>query len=166
MAMLHFLYNCLSGNTSQKKMFFKIHILYIEEGPAVYGWSQETTLTYRSLIEKTCVKYNFTYTILPLEQIYDVKLEALNDRATDLDSNPKYKQFADNLPTNQTLECEDIETKRNQLLSMFESLEPSFAADIALYLKKWLISNFALTYNFKRVLLATSGHKIATQLLG
>ena len=44
MALLYFLYNCLSGNTSSKKMFFKIHILYIEEGPAVYGWSPELTL--------------------------------------------------------------------------------------------------------------------------
>ena len=41
MAMLHFLYCCLSGNTSQKKMFFKIHVLYIDEARAVYGVSQE-----------------------------------------------------------------------------------------------------------------------------
>lgn len=72
MAMLHFLFNCLSGNTSQKKMFFKIHVLYIEEGPAVYGWSSEATLKYRTLIQQTCTKYNFTYTVVPLESIYDV----------------------------------------------------------------------------------------------
>ena len=41
MAMLHFLYCCLSGNTSQKKMFFKIHVLYIDEARAVYDVPQD-----------------------------------------------------------------------------------------------------------------------------
>lgn len=34
-----------------------------------------------------------------------------------------------------------------------------------LYLKKWVISWFALKYNFKKLLLGTSGHKVSTQLL-
>lgn len=32
MAMLDLLNQCLSGNTSAKKMFFKVHVLYIDEG--------------------------------------------------------------------------------------------------------------------------------------
>ena len=31
MAMLYFIHGCLNGNKSQKKMFFKIHVLYIDE---------------------------------------------------------------------------------------------------------------------------------------
>jgi len=40
MAMLHLLYNCLNGNKSAKRMFFKIHILYIDEG-TVFDWTNE-----------------------------------------------------------------------------------------------------------------------------
>ena len=49
---------------------------------------------------------------------------------------------------------------------MLNALEPSFAADLAWYLKRWIISDFCLRYNFKRVLLATTGHKVASLLLG
>ena len=88
MAMLHFLYNCLSGNTSQKKMFFKVHILYIEEGPAVHGWTPELTLQHRQLITSTCEKYNFTYTVVPFESVFSIKRDMANNPATqeELDS--------------------------------------------------------------------------------
>ena len=50
--------------------------------------------------------------------------------------------------------------------ALLGSLEASFAADVCLFLKKWLIADFCIRYNFKRVFLGTTGHKIATQLLG
>ena len=37
MALLNMLYHSLFGNQSQRKMFFKVHILYIDETCAVYG---------------------------------------------------------------------------------------------------------------------------------
>ena len=49
---------------------------------------------------------------------------------------------------------------------MLGSLEASFAADLCKFLKKWLIADFCLKNNFKRVLLGTTGHQIASQLLG
>jgi len=41
----------------------------------------------------------------------------------------------------------------------------AFKADLVIFLKKWLISDFALRFNFKRVFMATTAHKTATQLL-
>jgi len=38
MAMLNMLYLSLFGGSSNKKMFFKVHVIYIEEGSALYGW--------------------------------------------------------------------------------------------------------------------------------
>jgi hypothetical protein len=32
-------------------------------------------------------------------------------------------------------------------------------------MKKWIMSDFAIKYNFKRILVATTGHGIATKLL-
>lgn len=31
-----------------------------------------------------------------------------------------------------------------------------------MYFKKWLIVDFALKYNFKKILFGTTGHKVAT----
>jgi len=101
MAMLNMLYNCLSGNKSQKKMFFKVHILYIDEGRAVYGWSQEEAERHRTFFAETCKKYNFTYTILALEKVMRLELDTLNTKPEEgeLDS-AKYKQFHEQLPVN------------------------------------------------------------------
>jgi hypothetical protein len=41
MALLHMMFESLFGHYSQRKMFFKVHILYIEEGSTVYEWSEE-----------------------------------------------------------------------------------------------------------------------------
>lgn len=41
MALLHLLYESLFDNKSTRKMFFRVHVIYIEEGSAVYGWSEE-----------------------------------------------------------------------------------------------------------------------------
>jgi len=59
-----------------------------------------------------------------------------------------------------------METYSNKLQSLIASLEAPFAADVILFLKKWLIADFCLQHNFKRVLMGTTGHRIATQLLG
>ena len=79
MAMLHFLYNCLSGNTSQKKMFFKIHVLYIDEGRSVYGWTDEEAEQHRQLIVDTCGRYGFNFTVVGIESVYDVDRDTLNE---------------------------------------------------------------------------------------
>jgi len=49
-----------------------------------------------------------------------------------------------------------------RLQKLLGALEASFAADVALFFKRWLIADFCLTHNFKRVLLGTTGHKVAT----
>ena len=41
MALLHFLYTCMKGNNSAKRMFVKAHVLYIEESYSVYGVTDE-----------------------------------------------------------------------------------------------------------------------------
>ena len=70
------------------------------------------------------------------------------------------------MPINTYTGVADFEPRREHLAGLISSLDASFAADLCLYLKKWLIADFCLTHNFKRVLLATTGHKIATQLIG
>jgi hypothetical protein len=69
MALLNLLYVSLFANNSGsgRKMFFKVHILYIEESSAVYGITPEQRAQNISFITKACDTYGFTYTIVPLE---------------------------------------------------------------------------------------------------
>lgn len=41
----------------------------------------------------------------------------------------------------------------------------NFREDLILYFKRWIIVDFALRYNFKKILFGTTGHKVATNLL-
>lgn len=42
MALLDMMYEALFGQNSQsqRKMFFKVHVLYIDEGRVVYDWTE------------------------------------------------------------------------------------------------------------------------------
>jgi hypothetical protein len=74
MALLNMLYFSLFGNQSNRKMFFSVHILCIDEGPAVYRHTEEEHLKNLDFIRATCEKYKFTYTIIPLESVFDIDL--------------------------------------------------------------------------------------------
>lgn len=166
MAMLNFLYNCLAGNKSQKRMFFKVHILYIDEGRSVFEWSEQVASDRRQMIMDLCKKYQFNLTILPLEAIYDVNRDLRNDVATEEELNSDtYKSFHADLPLNKVVNVEAIDEKRGKIAELLKTLEASFAADLVLYMKRWLIADFCLKFNFKKVILANSGHKVASMLL-
>ena len=54
MALLHMMYNSLFGESvSQRKMFFKVHVLYIDES-IVYGWDDDTRKTNLDVIINSC----------------------------------------------------------------------------------------------------------------
>lgn len=73
MAMLHLLWSCLNGNKSQKKMFFKVHILYIDEAQAVFNTTEGEAEDRRNFVIQHCVNYGFTYSIVPIESAYELE---------------------------------------------------------------------------------------------
>jgi len=99
MAMLHFLHFCLNGNTSLKKMFFKIHVLYIDEAAGVFGSPEEEAAKHRETIRAACERYGFTLTILPFEKVYELSLDSQNEASEDMDSE-KYMTPSETLPVN------------------------------------------------------------------
>ena len=89
MALLNMLYFSLFGNHQNRKMFFRVHILYIEEGSVVYHRDLETRTKNIAMIKEVCESYKFTYTILPLERILDITLEgspSLDMRVVDVET--------------------------------------------------------------------------------
>ncbi|CDW91371.1 UNKNOWN [Stylonychia lemnae] len=178
MALIDLMYQSLFGTVSNRKMFFRVHILYIEEGSVVYGWDEEKREKNIQFIIDACNRYNFTYTILPLEYVYDISDE-IDLRQIDgetvqkIEEEKKQDELAHSTPTgqdeivNKVLEVDDILEKRQKLMTLIESLptHSNFREDLIFYLKRWVISSFGLKYNYKKILLGTSGHKVATQLL-
>ena len=53
-------------------MFFSVHVLYIDEGRAVYGWTEDHWRSQIQLIVDICAKYEFSYTIIPIESVFDI----------------------------------------------------------------------------------------------
>ena len=64
------------------------------------------------------------------------------------------------------MEVEDREGKRKRMEQLMQCLpvESCFREDLILFFKKLIMADFALNFNFKKLLLGTTSHKVATQL--
>lgn len=51
-------------------MFFKIHVLYIEESGAVFGNDESVEKERIRFVTELCHKYGFDYTVIPIGYIY------------------------------------------------------------------------------------------------
>ena len=127
MGMLNLLFQSLFNNQSTRKMFFSVHILYIDEGRAVYGHSEEQRQKTLDFIKQTCKSYKFTLTIIPLERVFDIspdidlkntdeeasqKIEEEKKMDEETHSQPvNFEEFAD-----KEVEVLDIESKRAKLV--------------------------------------------------
>lgn len=56
----------------------------------------------------------------------------------------------------------NLSYKTEKLQKLLKTLNSAFAADLVFYLKKWLIADFCMKHSFKKVLLGTSGHQVAS----
>lgn len=109
------------------------------------------------MIIDLCKLYQFSFTVIPIDYVF--KLTPPDIKPLD---QAVYSKFHDALPLNQVLTCE----RDPRLQQCLRSVSPGFQADLVWAFKKHLLTDFCLSFNFKRVLLATSGHTIATKMLG
>ena len=134
------------------------------------------------MIKKLCEeRYNFTYTILPLEAIFDADAKNLDMKIPTPEEKQKLEKEKKMDEENHTtqgeqfdsvkskyVEIQDVEEKREKLKNLIKCLpiESSFQEDLIFYLKRLLISDYCLKFNFKKALLGTTSHKVASDLLG
>ena len=52
-------------------MFFRVHILYIDEG-VVFNHDAAKRESNIAFIKDICDQYKFTYTVVPLESVFDI----------------------------------------------------------------------------------------------
>ena len=156
MALLHLIYDALFG-VSQRKMFFNVHVLYIDE-TAVYGWDKETSEKNIKIITDSCQNYGFNYTIIPIECVFEIKqldpnTKEYESRFNDLEFENKHYQAIDGSKDKFT----EIMKYPSELCSSRE--------DMIFYFKKWLMLDFALTFGFKKLLLGCSALSVTTKVL-
>ena len=76
MSMLHMLWGCFSGNRSQKRMFLKVHVIYIQEASSVFNQSESVEAERTKLITDLCKQYQFTYTVVPIDYVFKLTSES------------------------------------------------------------------------------------------
>lgn len=94
---------------------------------------------------------------MPFEKVFEIGRDSRNEAPEDMD-HVKFKRVNVEAPKLELDSPDRLDEYRNRLQTLLGSLEASFAADIAKFLKKWLIADFCIKNNFKRVLFGTSGH--------
>ena len=128
MALLDLMHDSLFGTTSQsqRKMFFSVHVLYIDEGQAVYGWDEEKWTAEINLIKSVCDSYKFSYTIVPIESIFDIDSDLLDmrrpteeeqkllddEKKKDFDNHTLLPEIFENEARNRVMEVEELAMKR------------------------------------------------------
>jgi cytoplasmic tRNA 2-thiolation protein 2 len=146
MALLNLMHNSLLGDSS-RKMFFKCHVVYIDESH-VYNWSEEERERNYEMIRRTCESLGFPWTILPLENVYSQ------------DEIEESKWEIDNVIVKSIGDVERLKS----LISLASPL-CSNKEDLIHYLKKRLLLKFAQRFNFKKLFLGCSALTVATKTM-
>lgn len=155
MALLHLMYDSLFGD-AQRKMFFKVHIIHIDES-AVYDWSDEERTANLNVIKAACERYGFEWTIIPIERVFE--LDSLN---------PNEEDTTTYTPTEYVnVEYEGSSELGAKLREMLAAVSPvcSNREDLIYYFKRWLILDFARTNGFKKLLLGRSSLSVTTKTM-
>jgi hypothetical protein len=141
MAMLHWFYTTFNDNTTNRKQFFKLKVLFVDDSCLVYR-NPNNLLKEREFkkeqIAKICNTYGFPYDIINLEHIESTS--AYNEQTNNFrDSN-----------------CDNI----SKLLSLYDLISQvgSFDKDFIRIITRNLIFKYAVANSFNKVVLGTTGH--------
>ena len=157
MAMLNLMHVSLFGE-SQRKMFFKVHIIHIDES-VIYGWDEEKKQENLNIFKDACKKSNFEYTILPLESVFNI--EKLNPNTKDF--TPPLEEDKEYI--NKIYPSTEENALKLQELLKYPSELCSSKEDLIFYLKKWLLLDFALKFGFKKLLLGCTAVNVTAKVM-
>jgi cytoplasmic tRNA 2-thiolation protein 2 len=157
MAMLHLMHVSLFGE-AQRKMFFKVHIIHIDDS-AVFGWDEQKTHENISIVVDACKKFGFNYTVLKIESVFDIKTLNPNTKKFDKDEEEK-KDYV-----NQVFDSSPENRERLQEILKYPSELCSNKEDMIFFFKKWVLLDFALKFGFKKLLLGCSAVNITSKVM-
>ena len=128
MTMLDMFWKSFTQNNSNKKLFFKLKVLYIDDSLFLKenNLIEEEKNKRKNFIDTLCKKYNFQYEIISLENVLDLNNENLKlDNEIKIDLIKEYLNLYNKLPNNGGFKTIFIQiTIRNLIL--YYSLKNNF----------------------------------------
>ena len=129
MTMLHMFWKSFTQNKSNKKLFFKLKVLYVDDSLFLTEKNliEEEKNKRKIFIDSLCKKYNFEYEIISLENVMDLNNENLKlDNEVKLDLINEYLNLYGQLPNKGGFKTRFIQiTTRN--LIFFYSIKYNFS---------------------------------------
>ena len=161
MALLSMMKQALFG-PSQKKMFFKVHVLHIDERHNGSRISTEDKDENLHLIVEAAKKCGFTYSVLPLELVFSLNSISFPGIA---EKEEEKKEEDESSYINKVFSASPEDAEKLKELLEVPSPLCSNKEDLILFLKKWLMLWFAERFGFKKLLLGTTGFGVAAKTL-
>ncbi|CAE1163805.1 CTU2 [Acanthosepion pharaonis] len=153
-ALLHLVHDGME-KSKFKKLRFKADVVYIDEG-ATFGWNWEKRQEIVFHIVDFCKSFGFTYYITSIEQVFKL---IPHSKGKDLSAVPTVmKNCCQCVPQNQ-----DLEEKLLKLLDTCKNL--TFKERLVHHLRTELLIAVALMTGNSKVMLGTSGNRLAVQML-
>jgi cytoplasmic tRNA 2-thiolation protein 2 len=146
MAMLHWFYATFNDNTSNRKLFFKLKVLYVDDS-FLYSSDYDSDRNNRKqMISDVCTKYGFPFSTINLE--HAMGLPVFNST-----------------PTTLPLEETDQEMIKSYL-EIFHKIPNigSFDRDFNFIMKRNLIFYYALLNSFNKVVFASNSDSLVSNI--
>jgi len=139
-AMLHWFYTTFNDNTSNRKQFFKLRVLYIDDSFIFNNDVDIERIKRKRIIKYICDKYNFPFIIINLEHVMELSINN-NLEETNLNLIKKY-------------------------LCLFEKIPiiGSFDYDFNFILKRNLIFFYALNNGFNKIVFASNSDSLVSNI--
>ncbi len=144
--MLHWFYTTFNDNTSNRKLFFKLKVLYVDDSflyNSDYNCERENR---KKMVSEICTKYGFSFSIINLEHV--MGLPSLNT----------------------TIKALPLENTNDEYIKSYIELFNkipyigSFDKDFNFIMKRNLIFYYALTNNFNKVVFASNSDSIVSNI--
>lgn len=172
MAMLNLFNISFNDNKSNKKLFFKMKFLYVDDSCLEIGSSQEdysNIETERQVrfkkLEELCDKFKFELDVINLETVLEIPV--FNELSIETNANDIIKEVENkiNLDEDHLNKNFDLMKKYKFLYDQISKIG-SFNSDFNKILIRNLIFNYALKNSFTKIVLANSAQALVNNIFG
>jgi hypothetical protein len=174
MAMLHWFNLTFNDNTSNRKLFFKLKVLYVDDS-CLELINPDNNLEYvlkerkirMEILKNLCAKYKFSFDIINLEDVLSIPV--FNDLVSNEGSN-----YDINLTTNiSNMEKISLADEKNISVDLMKkyvllykniSKVGNFNRDFNKIMTRNLIFNYAIRNNFNKIVLGSSAQGLVNNI--
>jgi hypothetical protein len=172
MAMLNLFNLTFNDNKSNKKLFFKLKFLYVDDSCLEIGNEESNDEIIHDRIERIsklkelCEKFKFEFDFINLETV--MRIPKFNDLLSKNDlENSFVKETKDKLSLEEKKSKENFDLM-NEYKNLYNHISKigSFNSDFNKIMTRNLIFNYAIKYNFTKIVFADSAQALVDNIFG